>query len=60
MSKKNPLTKITKIIKFVDKYTNLSSSSKKLMDDSLSNLSIENKVIISIFNSARPGSKKNT
>lgn len=60
MSKKNPLTKITKIIKFVDKYTNISSSSKNLMDDSLSNLSIENKVIISIFNSARPGLKKNT
>lgn len=42
MSKKKNITKINKIIKFIDKYTNLTKTNKKLMEDCLSHLSIEN------------------
>jgi hypothetical protein len=60
MSKKNPITKINRIVTFIAEHTSLSKTAKKLMRDCLSHLSIENEVIMSIFTADNKPSNSNS
>lgn len=49
MSKKNSMTKISKIVSFIERYSELNQNEKNCLNDVLGELSIENETIISIF-----------
>lgn len=49
MSKKNSMTKISKIVSFIERYSELNQNEKNYLNDVLGELLIENETIISIF-----------